>query len=544
MNAAAAQLWRSRWPWLIPFVLALATAAAYANSLAATFIFDDYALVVDDLRLRGLATALSASTRPLTRLTFHLHYWAAGAFKAADMRAVNILIHLAAGLRLYGVVRRTLRVPRLAATYGAAADGLAGAIAAVWLLHPLQTESVTYVMQRAESLMGMLFFLSLYSYARGLQSAVGHRWHTLAIVAAAFCMASKPVAVTLPVIVLLYGRAFAAGTLRESLRRRWSFHVGMAATWLVLLTILCKPNESTTSTGLGGGLPTPLQYFWTQQQVVLHYLRLALWPQGLCLDYAWPPVRHWTEALLPAMVLLPLFGLALWALVRNRPAGFAGMWFFINLAPTSSFLPVADGAFEHRMYLPLAGLIALAVCGAYRVLAVRSGTVALVALGLAVAATLGVQTARRNADYRTELTMWADVVSKRPENLRARNDLAVALSATGNADEAIAQYLQVLRRIPAAERRRLDAGEVVERGLVPADSYSYHYFRAHVNLGWLQFSVRHQPEAAAANLIAGLRVIPYHEQGRHMLKDVLRAQGVAENELDAELQRRLEAGGR
>lgn len=527
------------WRTVIPFALLLATVLAYANSLSCSFLFDDYTLVVGDMRLRQFFTAISATTRPLTRLTFHLNYRLAGAFKAADMHAVNVAIHAIAGLLLFGCLRRTLRMPALAGRYGSSADGIAGVAAGIWLLHPLQTESVTYVMQRAESLMGMFFMLSVYCLTRGLRGPAAHRWLTGAVVGSALCMASKPVAVTLPAVALLYDRAFGAGSFREAFHRRWSFHLAMAATWLILAAILSLPNESSTSTGGAQSLPSPWTYFWTQQQVVLHYLRLFLWPRGLCLDYAWPPVSVWSDALRPAMIMFPLFGLTLWALKRNTPAGFAGIWFFLNLAPTSSVLPIADCAFEHRVYVPLAGIAALAACGAYGWLKPRAQTALRVAAAICVLGALAALTAARNADYRTEIGMWADVVAKRPGNLRARNDLAVALSEAGRVEEAIGQYQTVLRSIPAESRQRLDAGDVVERGVVPCDSYSYHYFRAHLNMGWLLFTQRGEKAEAVRHLAAALRVIPYHETARAMLRRALLASGIREADLDVETQKLL-----
>ena len=194
----------------------------------------------------------------------------------------------------------------------------------------------------------------------------------------------------------------------------------------------------------GFDLPTctPWQYACSQPGVILHYLRLAVWPDTLCLDYWWPVAKTAGEILPGALVIGGLLAATVWALWRAPAWGFLGAWFFVILAPTSSIMPIVDLAFEHRMYLPLAAVAAAAVCGVFllsRRLPPRQVAWAGLALaGLALAA-LAYRTAQRNQDYENMTLMWNQVVALRPENGRALSNLGVLLAKEDRLDDAISR---------------------------------------------------------------------------------------------------------
>jgi tetratricopeptide (TPR) repeat protein len=435
--------------------------------------------------------------------------FAADGLSAGGCHAVNLLIHAGACLLLFGLARRTLE-SALPADRAGEAVPLALVTALVWGVHPLNTESVTYVSQRAESLVGLFYLATLYAFAASLkaQGRAAAGWQALCVAACALGMASKPVMVTAPVAVLLFDRAFGARVFAKALRRRVGLYAGLAATWTVLAWLLSGRHESGTSAGLLPHLPSPWTYFLTQPRVVVRYLRLAVWPEGLCLDYAWPPVADPREALWPGLAVTGLLALAVRSAWRGRASGAIALLSFLALAPSSSLIPIADCAFEHRTYVPLAGLVALAVVGVDTWLRKHVGARVRGALAAAVVCTLGCATFARNAVYGSEVAMWGDVVAKRPANLRARNDLAVALSEAGLVDEAKREYQAVLDRIPPDVRKDLDSGRIVCGGLVPSDAWAYHYFRAHENLGLLLLRVCREPREAAEHLEKALRVIP------------------------------------
>ena len=382
----------------------------------------------------------------------------------------NLVVHLLAGLALFGVMRRTLTMPRLAGRFSEGnATALAFCTALLWTLHPLQTESVTYVIQRAESLMGLFYLLALYCLIRSASSSRPVSWAIAAVASCALGMGCKAVMVSAPLMLLLYDWVFITGSFRETLRRRWVLYLGLALTWLLLWRSVAEAvGARAVSAGFNLAGVTPRQYAQSQPGVILHYLALAFWPSGLCLDYDWPVAEKLADILPGAIVIGVLLAATVAALARRpatqtagKPAwGFAGAWFFLILAPSSSFMPIKDLAFEHRMYLPLAAVAAVAVVAIFLAgegLARRLGeTEAERALSaelltlvpaISAAALLGALTWQRNAQYQSDITIWQDTVNQRRDNPRAWNNLADALI---NADK----YDEVLRCCDEAIRLR------------------------------------------------------------------------------------------
>jgi Tfp pilus assembly protein PilF len=428
--------------------------AAWSNSFKSPFIFDDFGAIRDNPTLRHFPSwqyFVPLQARPVVQLTLALNYCLGGT-GTTGYHVFNLAVHLLAALALFGIIRRTLRLPPLAERFGEnAATAVAFSAALLWTIHPIQTEAVTYIVQRMESLMALFYLLTLYCFicaAEGPPNAVA--WQVAAVAACALGMGSKEVMVSAPLIIVLYDRTFIAGTFREALRRRWGLYLGLAATWLILArSVFEAVGPGAPSAGFNLPGVTPLQYAQSEFGVILHYLRLAFWPAGLCLDYDWP-IAHSAADIAPgAMVVGALLAATIWALVRRPKWGFAGAWFFLVLAPTSSIMPIKDLAFEHRMYLPLAAIATVCVVAAYglgkrcvrRMTASPEtrkflGRAAATGTVLSVAGVLGWLTFDRNADYRDAVAIWQDTVNKRPENPRAWYNLADAYSRTGNADAA------------------------------------------------------------------------------------------------------------
>lgn len=443
--------WVRHRQWILPLLIVLAGVVAYANSFGGAFVFDDILRIRVSLGVRSISEALLGSTRPLVGVTLFLNHLVGG-LNPAEFHLVNLLIHLAAGLTLYGVLRRTLAGLRGLTD---SASFLAAAAAAVWVVHPVQTESVTYIIQRAESLMGFFYLLTLYGFIRALNSPRPDRWYTASIVFCALGMASKPVMVTAPVVVLCYDRTFAAGSFSEAVRARKGYYAGLGATWLILVALLSVPNESSSSAGFGAGVVSPTTYLLTQPEIVWHYLRLAVWPRGLCLDYGWPPLERAWDALVPAIGILLVVGACAWAFWRRKPLGFAGLWFFLILAPTSSFIPVADFCVEHRLYLSLAGLAAPAVAGIHRLLErgrPRHRFWCELLLFSVWVAVLCVWTRDRNRDYASVESMSRATLARRPDNFRAHTSLISRLIDETRFQEAEREARIALKRLEAAKR--------------------------------------------------------------------------------------------
>ncbi|HUL55005.1 MAG TPA: tetratricopeptide repeat protein [Opitutaceae bacterium] len=437
---------RIEWPVLISAVLLVAgVIAAYGRTFSVPLLFDDRAAIVDNPTIQRWATAFwppsdtTATGRPVLNLSLAFNYALSGT-AAGSYHALNLAIHALAGLTLFGIIRRTL-----ARRTDPAASALALAVALLWTLHPLQTEAVTYVIQRAESLMGLFYLLTLYCFIRGVEAdGRPRRWFALSIAACLLGVATKEVTASAPVIVLLYDRTFAAGSFREAWRRRRGLYLGLAATWLPLAGLVAGAGWNRNGmVGFDVGI-APWTYWLTQFEAVTRYLWLSVWPHPLVFEYSTAWVFRPSEVILYALLVTGLAVAVLVALWRRPVPGFLGACFFAVLAPTSVMPSRIQMIVEHRMYLALAAVVALGVIGIHAVLKSRSWLVfGALALGL------GTLTARRNDDYRSEQRIWEDTVAKRPGNAVAHFNLGnVWLDAPGHLDDAIAQYEEALRLKP------------------------------------------------------------------------------------------------
>ena len=448
--------------WLAAILIVAAAWAAYASSLAGPFVFDDLKSIAQNPTIRQLwppgpvlspPAGVGLAGRPLANLSFAANY-AAGGESVRGYHAVNLAIHALAALTLFGAVRRTLRRPGFSEGTRDAALVLAAAVAVIWAVHPLQTEAVTYVSQRTESLMGLCYLLTVYAFIRSVESATPARWQLGAIVACVLGVASKEVMVTAPLLVLLYDRTFVAGSFRAAWQQRGRFYLGLGASWLLLAFLL--RDLAARQVGLGLGV-TPWTYALTEGRVVLQYLALAFWPHPLVFDYG-AGMAALTATTVGCALVTGLLVAGTGLMLGRRPAlGFAGAWFFLILAPTSSVVPVVlQPMAEHRMYLPLAGVIALVVVGLHHWLGRWTMPVTVV-----LAVGLGCLTAQRNATYRSELALWSDSVARRPDNSRAQTNLGSALALAGRLDEARACFAAAVSLAPTDVEAHLNLGNVL-----------------------------------------------------------------------------------
>ncbi|HWA10067.1 MAG TPA: tetratricopeptide repeat protein [Opitutaceae bacterium] len=367
--------------------------------------------------------------------------YALGGTKVEGYHAMNLGIHLLAALVLFGLVRRTLQQPVLQRHAGAALP-LAFLTALLWAVHPLQTESVDYVVQRAESLMGLFYLLTLYSFVRWARRGA-RAWAVAAVVSCLLGMATKEVMASAPLIVWLYDRTFVSGSFREAWRRHRRLHIALMATWLLLGWLVLDAGGRGGTAGFAAGVAW-WQYALTQASAIVHYLRLSLWPFPLVFDYGTELATRPTEAAPAVLLIVGLVagtGLALW---RRPVIGFIGAWFFAILAPSSSFVPVATQTIaEHRMYLSLAAVILAGVLVLYHLLGRRSLPLL---LGLAVA--FAFLTVQRHRAYSSALALWRDTVAKRPLNPRAQNSLGTVLLMQHQLQDAIACFEAAIRSNP------------------------------------------------------------------------------------------------
>jgi len=357
----------------------------------------------------------------------------------------------------------------------------AAIIAGLWMLHPLQTESVTYVVQRAESLMGLLYLFTLYAFVRGTgeaarsprspagdgrdspaapvfaslrrgEPAAGCKisvfWFAASALACLLGMATKEVMVSAPVMVLLYDSVFVVGgglsSIGTALRRRPLYYAALAATWIPLAFLVSRAGGRGGTMGFGIGIPAQ-EYIASQFGAIAHYLRLVVWPFPQIFDYGSERTIDALQ-LFPSVLLVSLLASLTVLALRLRPRlGVLGLWFFAILAPTSLVPAGRQTLSEHRMYLALAPVLIVGVVGVLRALR-RTGSPArwLFATGVLGGTVCLAVTVRRNRVYRTEVALWADTAAKRPGNPAAQNNLGRALVLTGDIDAARRRFEQAI----------------------------------------------------------------------------------------------------
>lgn len=462
--------------WLLRAMLVVAVLAVYAGTWTAPFLFDDAPAIVDNPTIRSLAapgrvlapppTAGSAAGRPLVNLSFALNY-AAGGLDPRGYHAGNLALHALATLLLFALLRRTLERPALRSRFGAQAPELAALIAALWAVHPLLTESVTCVVQRTELLGGLFILVTVYTAARAAEPGASRRWAGASLAACYLGVTAKEIVAVAPLLVAAHDHLFPPvdGASLPVARPRWRFYAALAGSWLVLAWLVTGNDHRGGTAGFGLGI-SAWDYLLTQARALTLYLRLSVWPHPLVVDYGTAVVRTLSAAALPALAVLAALGATVWALARRWPAAFAGVWFFVILAPSSSFLPLTTQTIaEHRMYLPLAAGVALAVLAGWRLL----GRGALV-LGLLLALVAGIATVQRNALYRSPLALWADTVRHCPENPRPRGHLARELSRAGRFDEALVQAQAAVPLAPDSAETHHNLGLALLEAHRPAEA--------------------------------------------------------------------------
>ena len=466
--------------WVAAGLLACAALLAYANSFQVPLLLDDWITIQENPQLRQVSSLRAALSppettglggRPVANLCFVLNYALTGD-SLRGFHTVNLALHLAAGLVLYGFIRRTLlgrtsgrchsyefwrddlRVvhgphrggpSKNDATLGRKCSGLdearagifALAAAALWLVHPLATQSVTYISQRTETLMGFFFLATLYCFVRSLGGARVTLWRFGSVVSCALGMATKEGMVAAPLAVLLCDRCFFSGSFKAALVTRRGFYTALAATWSLLPFLM----GGLPARGVGFGLGVdPWDYALIECGAITRYLWLAVWPASLVFDYGFDlrpalPTAYLGAGFVGALIVAAIVGLA------RRPAwGFLAAWFLLTLAPTSSIVPIPLAPLsENRAYLGSA-----AVCVAVVALLVRCRAKFLPWFAPAMTVAFIALTSARNADYRSELSIWSDTVAKRPLSPRAHNNLGRALQQIGRVAEAKREFEQAL----------------------------------------------------------------------------------------------------
>jgi tetratricopeptide (TPR) repeat protein len=448
------------WGVLVVLLLTITGFSIYSNTLESPFALDDFHRIknnpdiqISELTVENMLKAASgqksAKARPVGNISFALNYY----FHRYDVRGyhvVNIIIHILTGIALFAFIRTTLNLPSVKLK-DTEAYTIALFTALLWLTHPLQTQSVTYIVQRLNSLSAMFYLLSLWLYIKGrLAEEKRKKWQWFACSGLAWILAlgCKQIAATLPFSVFLYEWYFFQDCKADWLRQniKYIFLILFVFALIVLLFVGLNPVEKMASiSDYYRKEFTLMQRVLTQPRVVIYYLSLIFFPHPsrLNLDYDFPLSYSLIDPVTTIFsfgTIIGLLALAFYMAKRERLISFCILWFFGNLVIESSIIPVAI-IFEHRTYLPSMMVCLIPVLLVYRYLKIdwlRIGLMCVVVFVLAV------WTYQRNRVWESPLTLWTDVVKKSPNKERAHTNLGSALTKNGKFDEAIRHFQKAL----------------------------------------------------------------------------------------------------
>ncbi len=470
-----------QFPLIKSFLILLfftATALAiYSNTFNSPFVLDDLRKILENPGIR--ATHLSpieivkagfqtSKARPIAFITIALNH-GLHQYDVFGYHLFNILIHVLTGFFLYLFLNTTFSIPVIQARYQHT-DLISFFAALIWLVHPIQTQSVTYIVQRANSLAAMFFILSFLFYVHGRLAEENKKqwiWFVASAVAWLLSLGCKQIGAILPLLVFLYEWYFFQDLKKEWLRKSLKYLLGISAFFILLFLIYTGFNPWEKIQSLHDYAQhefTILQRLLTQFRVVIYYISLIFFPlpARLNLDYDFvlsQSLINPMSTLLSMVAIIGIIAFAFYLAKNNRLISFCILWFFINHLIESSVLPLAI-IFEHRNYLPSMMVCLIPVVLAYRYIKpdwLKAALLSLLVVGLAV------WTYQRNRVWENRVTLWTDVVKKSPNKARPHFNLGAAYSEQERDDEAMPLYQRALKINPNLAQPHINLGEMLER---------------------------------------------------------------------------------
>lgn len=516
-----------------PIVLLVVTGSIlYVNTLNAPFHFDDKSniynpsLKMETLNAEQFRATLFGSTlqaRPISNLSFAFNYFV-GRYRVQGYHLVNIGIHICTGIFLYLLLQVTLNLAVNKRNY---ANGSAIALmtAFIWIAHPVATQSVTYIVQRMNSMAAMFFVLAMLLYAVGRERHVAMTkgksslpiwvWFFASCISGLLAIGSKEIAATIPLFIFLYEWYFFQDLQWKWMKKKMYWLIG------IFFVIWCLTYAYTNGqiierifNNCNGRDFSTMERVLTQFRVVIIYITLVFYPNPdrLALDYDFPlsiSLLSPISTLYSFLTIVALVGFAILSARRERLVSFCILWFFGNLVIESSVICL-EIIFEHRTYLPSMFLILLFVAMVYRFV----HNTALVSVALVLASIfLGYWTFERNKVWQTSLALWSDSASKHPNKARTHGSLAVTFAELGELTLAEKEYRQALA--------------LYKQSVVLDPSIAI----AHNNLAILLLRQGRMKEAEF-HLQEAIRIKPEYVEALVNLGELLREQGLYEKAIN------------
>lgn len=560
-----------RFQALFLVILIAVGAIIYSNTLDSPFVFDDIKAIKDNSLIRmteisrvnitNSFISYSGGKRPLPLLSFAFNYYF-GQYNVIGYHLVNIIIHVINGILLFFFLKTTLMISKPQKVIKSKPDpltvlSLSFVSALLWLVNPIQTQSVTYIVQRMNSMGAMFFILALLLYAKGrfaqqnkfsdldLKTVNSGRrkfpnhyfWFTGCFLAGILALVSKQNTAVLPFFIFLYEWYFFQDLGKEWLKKQLKIIGAIVILFGIVAAIYLGPepwHKINNIRDFAQGEFTMGERLLTQTRVVIYYLSLIFYPNPsrLNLDYDFAlsfSLINPITTILSLAAIVGLFALAVYSAKKDRLISFCILWFLGNLVIESSVIPLAI-IFEHRLYLP-----SMLVCLPAVILAHRYIRPKWLVLGVlcTVVAVFSVWTFERNKVWRDEVTLWKDIIKKSPNKPRPHNNLAVILSDRGKTDEAIAHYSEALRIKPDfAEGHNNMGAALYKQGRLEAAIAHYsaalkinpHYAEAHNNMG-AAIDEQGQIKEAVEHYRKALQIEPEYADAHNNLGVAMAVQG-------------------
>jgi len=430
------------------FVLVSLGLLIYSNTFDSSFHFDDIYFIVRNPDIKHLSNiqaiwnALSLPSRFVTFFSFavnyHFHH-----LNVFGYHVVNFLIHIINAHLVWWFVTLTFETPKFRDEIILEHKELmAYSMAVLFLVHPVQTQAVTYITQRFASLATLFYLLTCCLYIKGRLSA-NKAFYGGALMAATLGMFSKEITITLPVMIFLFDFFFLAG--QKKMKYVW---IAVAVVALIIPAIYSFNFKNIlaiehSSGSHPGDFINSRSYFLTQFSVITTYIRLLFLPvqQNLLYDYPISSSLFEITTFFSFLLLLSLLLLAVFLFKRHRLISFGIFWFFVTLCVESTVIPIRHVIFEHRVYLPSFGFLLVISSGIYYLIDDKK-SLAIALIG--VIGLLSLMTFQRNKVWKDGISLWSDVAKKSPYMLRPHLNLGVAYMESGEAEKAIEQYNKAL----------------------------------------------------------------------------------------------------
>lgn len=505
----------------------------YSNSFQASFQFDDRPQILQSVAVRFLFRPKliweSFASRFLTYWTFALNYQI-GRWQVFGYHVFNFGIHVLASFMVYLLLRVTFLTPALRGNSAARhRDRFAILASLLFLCHPIQTQAVTYIVQRAASMATLFYLATVYLTAKARLSG---KWifYSLALVSACAATFSKEISYTLPFALLLYEVCF-FGIRKKEIGERLIYYslffLPLAVAYVTIYHgrvlsngILSVINiESDASHG---------EYALTQLNVIRTYLRLLFVPlnQNADYDYAIAKSLFEPQTFLSLLLFTGLLFTGIKSFSRHRLISFGIFWFILTLSMESSIVRIKDVIFEHRLYLPMFGFVTALMSTAF--LLIRNKNLLLIGSVL-VTLVLSVMTFQRNRVWKDELTLWQDVVQKSPNKPRAYGNLGYAYYRLGKLAEAREYMWKALEMKPDYPEAHYIMAGILEKEKKESETFEQYvealrlkpdYVDAWVDVGNILKNAGKLAEAVSHYLKA-LKINPNSERAHYHLGQTL-----------------------